>query len=423
MGKTSQRRATQIQENNVGCTWGLIRMFYSRRDPKLILDRKQGSTRHSFSGFPGTASCVWVCTELPSFSPLDATETLFKLFYCCSNIYAACRNLFPGDNSCFGLVFLRTRRNAVPRNQLGHDVCLDKRTTPNSKPKGVTDPSADIGIASSSECLDPSGSKCMEQVEEDGLELALSDFLGQVYKYHDEGPHDDCRNKSELYPELESIIHTKLNEYNNPPCDLAYEKTPVSEEKQLVDNKHICNRHVGARLEPKKMLEKTNIVEDTKASNQRELTIKTKNKESRNIFFWKKDKPSRTHASEGRSSQPVNKIVILKPNPRRGFDPTVATASTYLHQQSGGIQAPEYSAAECSTFSVKEVRRRFRIVTGETRKGRPPMNEDDVQRDPCLLRDSFTIIKDSRQAPPATDKNDVRLASIQVQQFRSQGPW
>uniref|UniRef100_A0A453J940 Uncharacterized protein n=1 Tax=Aegilops tauschii subsp. strangulata TaxID=200361 RepID=A0A453J940_AEGTS len=56
MGKTSQRRATQIQENNVGCTWGLIRMFYSRRDPKLILDRKQGSTRHSFSGFPGTAS-------------------------------------------------------------------------------------------------------------------------------------------------------------------------------------------------------------------------------------------------------------------------------------------------------------------------------------------------------------------------------
>uniref|UniRef100_A0A453J8X7 Uncharacterized protein n=1 Tax=Aegilops tauschii subsp. strangulata TaxID=200361 RepID=A0A453J8X7_AEGTS len=210
MGKTSQRRATQIQENNVGCTWGLIRMFYSRRDPKLILDRKQGSTRHSFSGFPGTASCVWVCTELPSFSPLDATETLFKLFYCCSNIYAACRNLFPGDNSCFGLVFLRTRRNAVPRNQLGHDVCLDKRTTPNSKPKGVTDPSADIGIASSSECLDPSGSKCMEQVEEDGLELALSDF-----------------------PELESIIHTKLNEYNNPPCDLAYEKTPVSEEKQI----------------------------------------------------------------------------------------------------------------------------------------------------------------------------------------------
>ena len=31
-------------------------MFYSRRDPKLILDRKQGSRRHSFSGFAGTAS-------------------------------------------------------------------------------------------------------------------------------------------------------------------------------------------------------------------------------------------------------------------------------------------------------------------------------------------------------------------------------
>ncbi|VAI25503.1 unnamed protein product [Triticum turgidum subsp. durum] len=402
MGKTSHRRASQIQENNVGCTWGLIRMFYSRRDPKLILDRKQGSRRHSFSGFAGRGHLRKKSRDFEETDE-DRDNTVE-----CSTTKPTVKRLMEGE------VGKPKHSKKIPNDEvqriladLGHDVCLDKRTTPNSKPKGVTDPSADIGIASSSGSLDPSGSKCMEQAEEDGLELALSDFLGQVYKYHDEGPHDDCRNKSELYPELESIIHTKLNEYNNPPRDLDYQKTPVSEEKQLVDNKYICNRHVGARLEPKKMLEKTNIAEDTKASNQRELAIKTKNKESRNIFFWKKDKSSRTHAPEGRSSQPVNKIVILKPNPRRGFDPTEATASTSFHRQTGGIQAPEYSAAECSTFSVKEVRRRFRIVTGETRKGRPPMNEDDVQRDPCLLRDSFTIIKDSRQAPPATDKNDV----------------
>ncbi|KAF7051346.1 hypothetical protein CFC21_059588 [Triticum aestivum] len=403
MGKTSRRRATQIQENNVGCTWGLIRMFYSRRDPKLILDRKQGSRRHSFSGFAGRGHSRNKSTDFEE--PDEGGDNMEER----STTKPTVKRLMEGE-----LGKLKQSKK-IPNDEvrriladLGHDVCLDKGAMQNSKPNGVASPHPGIGIASSSGSFDPGGSNCMKQAEEDGLELALSDFMGQVYKYHDEGPHDDCRNTSELYPELESIIHTKINEYNNPPCDLDYQKTPVSEEKQLVDNKYICNRHVGARLEPKKMLEKTNVVEHTKASNQRELAIKTKNKESRNIFFWKKDKSSRTHAPEGRSSQPVNKIVILKPNPRGGFDPTEATASTSFHRQSGGIQAPEYSAAECSTFSVKEVRRRFRIVTGETREGRPPMNEDDVQRDPCLLRDSFTIIKDSRQAPPATDKNDAR---------------
>ncbi|KAE8787172.1 hypothetical protein D1007_38949 [Hordeum vulgare] len=406
MGKTSQRRATQIQENNFGCTWGLIRMFYSRREPKLILDRKQGSRRHSFSGFAARGHSRKKSRDFEE--PDQDADNMEE----CSTTKPTVKRLMEGE-----LGKLKQSKK-IPKDEvqriladLGHDVCLDKDTMQNGKPNGVASPDADIGIASSSGSLDPGGSKFMRQAEEDGLELALSDLLGHVYKYHDEGPHDDCRNKSELYPELESIIHTKLNEYRNPPCDLAYDRTPVREEKQLVDNKHICNRHVGARLEPKNVFEKTNIFKDTKASKQHELSIRTKNKESRNIFFWKKDKSSRTHAPEGRSSQPVNKIVILKPNLRRGFDPTVATASTYLHRQSGGIQAPEYSAAECSTFSVKEVRRRFRIVTGETRKGRPTMNEDDVQRDACLLRDSFTIIKDSRQAPPATDKNDVRSSN------------
>lgn len=56
MGKRSKRRATRIgQDNDIGCTWGLIRMFYTRRDPKLILDRKQGSRRNPFTGFAGNS--------------------------------------------------------------------------------------------------------------------------------------------------------------------------------------------------------------------------------------------------------------------------------------------------------------------------------------------------------------------------------
>jgi hypothetical protein len=297
---------------------------------------------------------------------------------------------------------------------LGHDVCLDKSTTQNSKPEDITNPKADISITSSSTSLDPSGSKCMNYAEGDNVELALSDFLGEValsdfmgevYKYHDEGA-DDCMSNSELCPELKSLIDTNLDEFSNPLCDLAYKKILVSEGRELVDNKHLHNRYVGNRLETKRMTERSNIIEDTKSSNQHELVIKTKNKESKNIFFWKKDKSSRQHTPE-RSSQPVNKIVILKPNLKAGFGPIVATAST---------QAPGYRAAECSTFSVKEVRRRFRIVTGENKKGRPSVNEDEVQGDPCRPKHSvFTIKKDSRQVPTATAKNDVKHSDSSMQ--------
>jgi hypothetical protein len=229
--------------------------------------------------------------------------------------------------------------------------------------------------------------------------------MGEVYKYHDEGA-DDCMSNSELCPELKSLIDTNLDEFSNPLCDLAYKKILVSEGRELVDNKHLHNRYVGTRLEPKRMIERSNIIEDTKSSNQHELVIKTKNKESKNIFFWKKDKSSRQHTPE-RSSQPVNKIVILKPNLKAGFGPIVATAST---------QAPGYRAAECSTFSVKEVRRRFRIVTGENKKGRPSVNEDEVQGDPCRPKHSvFTIKKDSRQVPTATAKNDVKHSDSSMQ--------
>ncbi|XP_051183666.1 uncharacterized protein [Lolium perenne] len=409
MGKTRQRRATQIQEKNVGCTWGLIRMFYSRRDPKLILDRKQGNRRHSFSGFPGRGH---LRRKSRDFEEIDEDRDNMEE---CSTTKSTVKRLMEGELS------KQKQPKKIPNDEvqriladLGHDACLDKSTTQNSKPEGITNPKADISIASSSASLDPSGSKSMKHAEEDNIELALSDFLGEValsdfmgevYKYHDEGA-DDCMSNSELCPELKSLIDTNLDEFSNPLCDLAYKKILVSEGRELVDNKHLHNRYVGNRLETKRMTERSNIIEDTKSSNQHELVIKTKNKESKNIFFWKKDKSSRQHTPE-RSSQPVNKIVILKPNPKAGFGPIVATAST---------QAPGYRAAECSTFSVKEVRRRFRIVTGENRKGRPSVNEDEVQGDPCRPRHSvFTIKKDSRQVPPATAKNDVKHSDSSMQ--------
>ncbi|TVU48680.1 hypothetical protein EJB05_08325 [Eragrostis curvula] len=337
---------------------------------------------------------------------------------------------------------------------LGHGVCLDQSSTQNIKSKGEPNQSTSTSVSSPSGSLDPRGSKCMKESEENNLELALADFLGQIHKYHDERPHKNCKNKNELCTELKFLIEAKLNELNNPPCSLAYEQNPNNEEIDIDDGKHLCssqevgpekfrdalemlssdtelflkilqkpnsnilesiqsyqNGEIRTKLVPTKMPGNTDSIEGTKSTNQDELATKTHGKESRHIFFWKKEKTNGRHATEGTNgSQPANKIVILKPNPRRGIDPTVATSST---------QAPELSATESSKFSIKEVRRRFRIVTSEARKEKAPMCEDNLQKDPQWLKSTtFTIKKDTRQLAEQTSEGKASSSSNAKNNFR-----
>uniref|UniRef100_A0A0A9F6I9 Uncharacterized protein n=1 Tax=Arundo donax TaxID=35708 RepID=A0A0A9F6I9_ARUDO len=81
----------------------------------------------------------------------------------------------------------------------------------------------------------------MKEAEENELELALADFLGQIHRYHDEWPHKNCKNKSELCAELKLLIQTRINELNNPPYNLAYEQISQSEDKEIADGKHLCS--------------------------------------------------------------------------------------------------------------------------------------------------------------------------------------
>jgi hypothetical protein len=324
---------------------------------------------------------------------------------------------------------------------LGHDVCLDKSATKNSKSEGDQNQSTSITMASPSRSLDPSGSKCVKGSEENELELALADFLGQIHRYNDEWPHENCKNKSELCTEMKFLIQTKLNELNNPPQSLVFEQTPQWEEKDTADGKHLCssteaqpekfrdalemlssntelfskilqkpnsnileniqgyqNKEIRTKLEPTKMPGNANSIEGTKSTNQHTAT-KTRGKDSRHIFFWKKERSNKRHTAEGTTeSQPASKIVILKPNLRRGVDSTVATSS---------IQASELSATENSKFSMKEVRRRFRIVTSEPRKEKPLLCEDDLQKDPKWLKSTtFRIKKDTRQLTEQTSEEN-----------------
>uniref|UniRef100_A0A0E0K7K3 DUF4378 domain-containing protein n=2 Tax=Oryza punctata TaxID=4537 RepID=A0A0E0K7K3_ORYPU len=435
MGKRSQRLARR--QENIGCMWGLIGMLYFRRDAKFLLDRKQGSRRHAFSGLAGRRHSR---KKSRDFEEIDeyGEDNIEE----CDTRKQTVKRLMEDE---LGKV---KQVKKIPNEEvqriladLGHDVCLEKSSMQSTKRNRAKSRSTSTAMASPSGLLDPSGSKSMKQAEEDDLELSLADFVGELYGYHDEWPHDDCKNKSELCPELKSHIHTNLSELKSVPCQLAYEESPDRGEKEHFYEKYICNsrsyqsnklvdapemlspekelflktrqkpsprtlekenvqnnqnRQVVTQLETRKILEKG---ENTKKSKQHEVAVKTHSKEGRNIFFWRKDKSIRKGTSEGtNSSKMVNKIVILKPNPR-GIDTTVGTASTCLDQQSCTIQSPKYSAAESSKFSIKEVRRRFKIVTGDTRRGRPSVYEDDLQRDSQWIHDSvFKVRKDSKQS-------------------------
>ncbi|CAN6308356.1 unnamed protein product, partial [Urochloa humidicola] len=143
---------------------------------------------------------------------------------------------------------------------------------------------------------------------------------------------------------------------------------------------------------------------------QQELDTKTHGQESRHIFFWKKERLNRRYTAEGtNSSQPVNKIVILKPNPKGGIDPDAAVSSA---------QDPESSATASSKFSIKKVRRRFRIVTSEDKKGRPSVCEDSLQKEPHWFKSSaFTIKRDTRQLAEQT--SEEKVSSTAIKDFRS----
>ncbi|XP_006649230.1 uncharacterized protein LOC102700872 [Oryza brachyantha] len=458
MGKRSQRPARQ-QENNTGCMWGLIGMLYFRRDAKFLLDRKQGSRRHTFSGFAGRGHSR---KKSRDFEEIDEDADNVEE---CNARKQTVKRLMEDE---LGKV---KQMKKIPSDEvqriladLGHDVCLEKSSMQSSKQNRTKSHNASRAMASPSGLLDPSGSKSMKQEEENDLELSLADFVGELHRYHDEWPHDDCKSKSELCPELKTLIHTKLNELKSAPCELAYEEAPDRGQKETFNEKHLCgsrpyqnklidepgmlspekelflktlqnpslhalekestqrnqNRQVVTKLDPRKMVEKG---ENTKNSKQQEVAVKTHGKEGRHIFFWRKDKSVIKGTSEGtNSSKTVNKIVILKPNPR-GIDTAVATASTCLQQQS-----PKYSATESSKFSIKEVRRRFKIVTSGTRRERPSVYEDDLQRDSLWIHDSvFTVRKDSKQVHERTlawkasgiDKDDLRPSTSGKQKQRN----
>ncbi|KAF8697863.1 hypothetical protein HU200_035355 [Digitaria exilis] len=437
MGKRGHRRSASQDEDNVGCVWGLMRMVYFRRDPKFLLDTKQLSERHAFQDISERGHLT---ERSRDFDEIEEDNNIEQ----CTSQQPTVKNLM--EDELGKVELLKKIPNDEIQRRLAHlenDVSLDEKSEHTNK---LTQNSyRRTGVSTT---LTPSvDSQVLNHAEEYDLESVLADFLGEIYSCHNECPHVDCKNKNELCPSLKSLIHKKVNDLNNLPrntgCGQPQENndgklsehnnifnTMAAQSKQfkdaleilgsnkelflkllqkpnpqIVDNIQKHHHSKGAYgLEPSNMHGQTNFG-GSGSPKQHVLAIKEQAKERKYMFFWRKGKSNRSLLPEATSGpQTVSKIVILKPNPERGNHQNAINSARPLHQQPGTSHAPECSGRETSKFSIKEVKKRFRIVTGESRRERNVAPVEDLRRDPHRHKDTVIAIKkDFRHIPCLTD--------------------
>lgn len=464
MGKRGHRRSASQDDDNVGCVWGLMRMMYFRRDPKFLLDTKQLSARHTFReinerGHSTKRSKDFDEDEIEEDGNIEESTSQKPTV----------KNLMEDE---LGKVKLLKKipNDEVQRRlpDLRNDASLDRSSEHTNKENSYHQTGISMPSTPSRD------SEVLSHAEEYDLESVLANFLGEIYSCHNECPHGDCKNKNELCPSLKSLIHKKVNDLNNLPHSIGHGQSQESygatlcdqndisnsmaaQSKQFKDaleilgsnkelflkllqkpNTHIVdsiqkhqNTKVSVGPESNKIPRQTNYIGGRGGPNQHPLATKEQAKERKYMFFWRKDKSSRRQipeASDGALA--VSKIVILKPNPEIGINQKVPSSERTLHQQPCTSHAPECSGRETSKFSIKEVKKRFRIVSGEGRRERNLAPTEDLQRDPYKLKDSVIAIKkEFRHLPEgrlanksaSNFKNDIRplISSKQRQQTGS----
>ncbi|KAG2539511.1 hypothetical protein PVAP13_9NG479300 [Panicum virgatum] len=413
MGKRGHRRSPSQDEGNVGCVWGLMRMLYFRRDPKFLLDSKQLGGRYAFR----------------EINEMEHSTKRSRDFDGIEDGKPTVKNLMEDE---LGKVELLKK---IPNDEVQRRLPdLENGLSFDEKPEHInrlTDNSYhQTGVSTA---FTPSvDSDVLNHAEEYDLESILADFLGEIYSCHNECPHGDCKNKNELCPSLKSLIHKKVNDLNNLPGNIGrgqpqesndgklseqnnlfntmaaqskqfkdaleilgsnkelFLKLLQKPDPQIVDNiqKH-QNSNVASGLEPSNIPGQTNFGE-----REHLLASKEQAKERKYMFFWRKGKSNRSQMPEATiGPQTVSKIVILKPNPERGIHQKAITSARPLHQQPSTSHVPECSGRDTSKFSIREVKKRFRIVTGESRRERKLAPAEDLGRDPRRHKDSVIAMK------------------------------
>ncbi|KAJ4777762.1 Phosphatidylinositol N-acetyglucosaminlytransferase subunit P-like protein [Rhynchospora pubera] len=317
MGKRNNRRL-EAGNGNMGCMWGLIRMLHFRRDPKMLLDQREGS-RHYFINRYSKG------IQSSDFEEIDEEDYDMDHPTTKPTVKKLMEKEMTGGKS---------GKRKIPSDEIdkiladwGHKIEPDNKkskkrrpkSNSNSKPNPISNSNTNTNLTKSSD-----------------LEVVLASFLVEIYRYHNEC--ELCKNKNGLCPTLKSIVCSKLNDLST-----------ISDDRSLISERHLSNTGVS---QSKEFMNALDIL-----SSNRELFLKILQdpdshvlekiheiNEKRDLkrFSMKKEEEEKTA-----NSPSVSKIVVLKPK---------ATAR------------PTYDAKVVSHFSFREIKRRLKQIIGESVK-------------------------------------------------------
>ncbi|XP_020093570.1 uncharacterized protein LOC109713788 isoform X2 [Ananas comosus] len=391
MARRNFKQNTRPQKDNFGCMWGLFHMLDFRWSPKFLSDRKHGSSAYDDSGDP--RSILGNFEEKNNeVANVDGSKV---------------RRVTTGKQSVKTLMeeeMARVKpvekpRNAVekkqydpsPQKKKQYDpegrVRLEKRPKKTRKnSKALSDLSVNKQMTSQS--LNSNGLDNTIPAERSDLQFILAAFLVEIYKFHNQCPHIDCKNKISLCPALKSIVYRKLNDLSNSnSCvdDKHLNGSKATQSKEFMDaleilssNKELFlkllqdpNSHILQNIQNICHLREGSEEQGGSKQYQEISSSKVFNKQNRHNFFWKKDRSNGRQLAEGNdNSPPISRIVVLKP--------LAATNASSSQQSYNRLRDQEDGERVNSHFSVREIKRRLMHVIGETKKEQDSISTDGL---------------------------------------------
>ncbi|XP_073001139.1 uncharacterized protein [Typha latifolia] len=457
MGKRVYRWSARPKKANVGCMWSLLRLLDFRRSPRLLLSQEHGSAKYAATGCSRVRLSNFVeindKDEKANESKvrrinlgMPSVKTLIE-----EEMASAQPLKIPSESKK-----IRSESKKIPGNEvekllsdLGRDVHRE-RGSKQTKKKSKTISEFYVNDLTTPGSFDDDGYKNTSPTEEADLDFVLAAFLVEIYRFHNECQHVDCKNKMELCPSLKFLIHMKLNDMNHSDSNHGQENSNF--QKAMVD---VAEAYKGHEFDDEEHLNGSKAAQSKEFMNA--LEILSSNKElflkllqnpnshilkniqnihniqgisksesgrfmegnklvdgvgssekcqefsSRNIFtkqrrynfFWNRDKPKeRRPSGKSDSSKSISRIVVLKPSSARMQNPVFRTNLSSLSKSHNRLQVQEDSERVASHFSLKEIKRRLRHVIGEPRKEQHLIStKGPAHRVPNGFKDSATAYK------------------------------
>ncbi|KAJ3681910.1 hypothetical protein LUZ60_014483 [Juncus effusus] len=328
MVKGSKNMRSQLETGNIGCMWGLIRMLHFHRDPKLLLRQRQSNTQYF--------------TNRCSRSQPSEIDEINEEYDSDEEIKPTVKKLM--EEEMKGKIVKRKKSSDEIERILSDWGQPEKKKSKQKRHKSKPNPNPN-------------------STESSDLELVLAAFLIEIYRYHNECQHLDCKNKTGLLcPTLKSIVYSKLHDRNNNNnnsdnnSDTFGNNLRASQSKEFTNALEILSSNKELFLK---------ILQDPDSRVLEKIQeINSRREEKRSFFKRKEQQEGKTDISQ----RTMSKIVVLKPKA------TTKASSSYDEK--------------FVSFSFKEIKRRLKRIIGENSKERNNLSTslDGIRKDTNLFK-------------------------------------